>query len=94
MLEQGGRERAIAAVAVQGDVIRLGGECRERADRVLDGREALGLGDAARPPPERVVAAGVEKDQVDALLGPSSKAPARREELCGRLGDEIDQAAW
>ena len=64
MLKQGRRERAVAAVAVEGDVIRLGGKCRERADRVLDRRQALGLGEPAGSPPERVVAAGVEKDQL------------------------------
>src|SRR4029078_5441009 len=65
MLEQGGRERAVAAVAVESHVARFGGERSKRADRVLNGGEALGWGG----PPERVVTACVEKDQVDALLG-------------------------
>src|SRR3979409_49442 len=68
MLETGGRERAVAAVAVESHVVRFGGERSERADRVLNGREALGWA-GPRTPPERVVTACVKKDQVDALLG-------------------------
>ena len=50
MLEQGGRERAIAAVTVESHVVRFGGERSERAGRVLNGREALGLADPVLRP--------------------------------------------
>ena len=68
MLEQGGRERAVAAVAVESHVVRFGGERSERADRVLNWRQALGLAEPGTAP-ERVVTACVKKNQVDALLG-------------------------
>src|SRR5713101_2419342 len=62
MLQQGRRERAVAAVAVKGDMVWLGGKRSQRADRVLNGREALLAG--PRLAPEWAVAAGIEEDQV------------------------------
>ena len=73
MLEQGGRKRAVAAIAVKGHVVRLGGERSERPNRVLNGREALRLA-GPRTRLERVVTAGIEKDEIDRRPG---SCPAR-----------------
>jgi hypothetical protein len=54
--------------AIKGHVVRLGGERSECANRILNGCQALGLAEP-RTPPERVVTARIEKDQVDALFG-------------------------
>jgi len=51
-------------VAVEGDVIGLVAKAVSVPTAFLNGGEALRLGETSVPLPERIVAAGVEKDQV------------------------------
>jgi integrase len=55
---------------------------REHRKRLLETRVKLGLGKLG------------DDDLLFANLGGSRCVPAQCHELCGRLGDEIDQAAW
>ena len=76
MAEQRARERAVAAGAVVGDVVGLGGEGDQETRRVADPRQP---GRAQRDIEvfERIVAAGVEEDEVDAV-GLGQRLRARR----------------
>ena len=66
MAEQGLRERTVAAGAVEGDIVGLRRESDEKARRVADARQALGMRRGRRVL-QRIGAAGVEKDQMDAV---------------------------
>ena len=66
MAEQGLREGTVAAGAVEGDIVGLRRKSDQKAGRVADARQSFGMRGSRRVL-QRIGAAGVEKDQMDAV---------------------------
>ncbi|MGA2794517.1 MAG: hypothetical protein ABSE69_13490 [Roseiarcus sp.] len=66
MGEQGFGEGAVAAGAIEGDIVRLRRESNEKSGGVANPRETFRMRESARTP-QRICAARVQKNQVNAI---------------------------